>query len=91
MPSNCCHMLRHWFAAHLLSTGETITNLSSWLGHASPEFTLRSYGRLFTDCSQARQAIDALYAASCDNNRDEPNRAQNQASRDQPKSALTSE
>ena len=37
------HALRHTFASLLLSQGTPITEVSSYLGHADPQITLKVY------------------------------------------------
>ncbi|MEU0115535.1 site-specific integrase [Streptomyces bobili] len=59
------HALRHFYASVLLDAGESIRALSSYLGHADPGFTLRTYTHLMPSSEgRTRKAVDALYLAS---------------------------
>lgn len=54
--------LRHFFASILLDAGETITALSSDLGHADPGFTLKVYTHLLPSSKERiRRAVDAIF------------------------------
>ncbi|MBM7519176.1 tyrosine-type recombinase/integrase [Nocardioides nitrophenolicus] len=56
---NGMHALRHFYASVLLDAGENIKALSSYLGHADPGFTLRTYTHLMPSSTErTRQAID---------------------------------
>jgi integrase len=56
------HALRHFYASTLLDAGETIKALASYLGHADPGFTLRTYTHLMPASEErTRAAIDALF------------------------------
>ena len=37
------HASRHWTASQLISEGRNIVQVSRWLGHHSPSFTLDTY------------------------------------------------
>lgn len=53
------HALRHFYASVMLAAGVSIKDLSVFLGHADPAFTLRIYTHLLPDShDRARQAID---------------------------------
>ncbi|WP_425829351.1 tyrosine-type recombinase/integrase [Streptomyces fractus] len=43
------HVLRHTFASTLLEAGENVVTVSKWLGHASPEITLRHYAHFMPE------------------------------------------
>ncbi|WP_328829808.1 site-specific integrase [Streptomyces sp. NBC_00252] len=59
------HALRHFYASVLLDAGESIRALSSYLGHADPGFTLRTYTHLMPSSEgRTRKAVDSLYLAS---------------------------
>ncbi|GGR87592.1 hypothetical protein GCM10010269_28470 [Streptomyces humidus] len=59
------HALRHFYASVLLDAGESIRALSSYLGHADPGFTLRTYTHLMPSSEgRTRKAVDRLYLAS---------------------------
>lgn len=59
---NGMHVLRHTYASVLLDAGESITALSTYLGHADPGFTLRTYTHLLpTSEDRTRRAIDAAF------------------------------
>ncbi|MFE7119949.1 tyrosine-type recombinase/integrase [Streptomyces sp. NPDC057654] len=59
------HALRHFYASVLLDAGESIRALSSYLGHADPGFTLRTYTHLMpTSEGRTRNALDAVFRAS---------------------------
>ena len=56
------HALRHFYASTLLDAGETITALSSYLGHADPGFTLKVYTHLMPSSKQrTRRAVDEVF------------------------------
>jgi integrase len=56
------HALQHFYASALLDAGESIKALSSYLGHADPGFTLRTYTHLMPASEERnRRAIDALF------------------------------
>ncbi|GGO18529.1 hypothetical protein GCM10011576_33620 [Micromonospora parathelypteridis] len=56
------HVLRHTYASVLLDAGESIKALSTYLGHADPGFTLRTYTHLLpTSEDRTRRAIDAAF------------------------------
>lgn len=56
------HALRHFYASTLLSRGVSITELSEYLGHADPGFTLRTYTHLVpTSYERARLAVDEVF------------------------------
>ena len=40
------HTFRHTCASRLLASGKNIAQVSKWLGHADPAFTLRTYVHL---------------------------------------------
>lgn len=46
---NVVHALRHTFASLLLSQGTPITEVSSYLGHADPQITLKGLFALDTE------------------------------------------
>jgi len=59
------HALRHFYASTLLDAGETITALSSYLGHADPGFTLKVYTHLMPSSKQrTRTAVDGVFGDS---------------------------
>jgi integrase len=51
------HQLRHAFGSYLLAAGETIANVSKWMGHASIGITMTTYLHPTPD---ARPAVDLL-------------------------------
>ncbi|RAO34481.1 hypothetical protein PSN13_03348 [Micromonospora saelicesensis] len=56
------HILRHTYASVLLDAGESIKALSTYLGHADPGFTLRTYTHLLpTSEDRTRRAIDTAF------------------------------
>ena len=57
------HDLRHTFASLLIAEGLNIMFVSRQLGHASPSFTLDTYGGLFDAAEHQRRATDALEAS----------------------------
>ncbi|KUN70198.1 integrase [Streptomyces canus] len=64
-PEDGMHALRHFYASVLLDAGESIRALSSYLGHADPGFTLRTYTHLMPSSEgRTRKAVDSLYLAS---------------------------
>jgi integrase len=53
------HQLRHYYASVMLADGVSIKELSIYLGHGDPAFTLRVYAHMLPDSQdRARQAID---------------------------------
>jgi integrase len=55
------HALRHTHASQLIDQGVDIVTISTRLGHAKPDITLRVYAHLFKmDDSRAAEAINAL-------------------------------
>lgn len=56
------HALRHFYASTLLDAGETITALSSYLGHSDPGFTLKVYTHLMPASQErTRRAVDTVF------------------------------
>lgn len=54
------HRFRHTYASVQLHAGEDPVSLSHWMGHSSPEITLRIYAHFMPDRGQrGRTAIDA--------------------------------
>ncbi|MGW6197024.1 tyrosine-type recombinase/integrase [Kribbella sp. NPDC055110] len=57
------HALRHYYASITLADGVNIKELSEYLGHADPGFTLQMYTHLLpSSYDRARQAIDRRLA-----------------------------
>jgi len=53
------HALRHYFASISLADGVNITELSEYLGHYDPGFTLQMYTHMLpSSYDRARQAVD---------------------------------
>jgi hypothetical protein len=58
------HTLRHLFASLVLSGGANNRELSDYLGHADPGFTLRIYVHMMpTSDQKMREAIDSVWNA----------------------------
>jgi integrase len=58
------HRFRHTYASVQLAAGEDIVSLSHWMGHASPEITLRIYAHFMPDDGRrGRTALDAWLGA----------------------------
>jgi len=58
---NGSHALRHFYASTLLDAGESVKAVSTYLGHADPGFTLRTYTHLMpTSEERSRRAVDAV-------------------------------
>ncbi|MBK1785227.1 site-specific integrase [Prauserella cavernicola] len=56
------HALRHFYASTLLDAGETVAALASYLGHADPGFTLRTYTHLMPSSKErTRRAVDGVF------------------------------
>ena len=53
------HSFRHTCASMLIAEGRNIVQVSRWLGHHSPAFTLQRYGHLMDDGIGAALDIDA--------------------------------
>ena len=63
MPEITFHALRHSHASMLIDKGVDIVTISTRLGHAKPDITLRVYARLFQkDDSKAAAAINAAWS-----------------------------
>jgi integrase len=57
------HTLRHYYASITLADGVNIKELSEYLGHADPGFTLQMYTHLLpSSYDRARQAVDRRLA-----------------------------
>ena len=57
------HRFRHTYASVQLAAGEDVVSLSHWMGHASPEITLRIYTHFMPDHGRrGRTAIDEWLA-----------------------------
>jgi integrase len=64
LPDVGLHGLRHSHASALIAAGVDALTISRRLGHASPSFTLTTYGHLFTNTDAAAAlAIDAVLGA----------------------------
>ncbi len=58
------HALRHTYASVLIGAGESVTTVSSRLGHASPMETLQTYSHMWPDHEeQTVKHLDEAYAA----------------------------
>lgn len=57
LPPITMHGLRHTYASMLINAGIPIAEVSTQLGHASIDITLRTYTHLFTDASTASKRI----------------------------------
>lgn len=58
------HRFRHTYASVQLAAGEDIVSLSHWMGHSSPEITLRVYAHFMPDDGRrGRTAVDAWLAS----------------------------
>lgn len=63
MPEITFHSLRHSHASMLIDKGVDIVTISTRLGHAKPDITLRVYARLFQkDDRKAAAAINASWS-----------------------------
>jgi integrase len=51
------HQLRHYFASVMLAGGVSIKELSEYLGHADPAFTLRVYAHLLPSSHDRARAV----------------------------------
>ncbi|MFE4922630.1 tyrosine-type recombinase/integrase [Streptomyces sp. NPDC056661] len=59
---NRMHALRHFYASVLLDAGESIKNLSEYLGHHDPGFTLRTYTHLMPSSERRmREAVNRAF------------------------------
>lgn len=59
------HITRHTYASVQLQAGESIVDLSSWLGHDDPGFTLRTYTHFMPGAgAKGRTAMDAWMATA---------------------------
>lgn len=62
--ANGMHALRHYFASVLLEGGVSIRAVATYLGHADPGFTLRTYTHLMpTSEDRVREVIVAAFDA----------------------------
>jgi integrase len=65
IPEITFHGLRHTHASQLIDAGVDIVTISSRLGHASPDITLRVYAHLFRqDDRKAAAVINAALAGA---------------------------
>jgi integrase len=53
------HRLRHSCASLLFEQGRNIAQVSKWLGHADPAFTLRTYVHLMDEGVGGALSVDA--------------------------------
>ena len=60
LPHITVHGLRHTYASMLINAGIPIAEVSTQLGHASIDITLRTYAHLFRDASIASRHISDL-------------------------------
>jgi integrase len=56
------HTFRHTCASLLFEGGKNIKQVSGWLGHADPAFTLRTYVHLIDDGLGDAEFLDAAVA-----------------------------
>jgi len=49
VPAWGFHAIRHAYASRLIDSKANLKQLSVWMGHSDPAFTLRVYGKLFQD------------------------------------------
>jgi len=53
------HRCRHTYASVQLHAGEDVVSVSKWMGHASPEITLKTYAHFMPDLGlRGRTAVD---------------------------------
>ncbi|MDX2545843.1 tyrosine-type recombinase/integrase [Streptomyces sp. WI04-05B] len=53
------HRWRHTYASVQLGAGEDVISVSHWMGHASPDITLKTYAHFMPDCGvRGRTAVD---------------------------------
>lgn len=58
------HRFRHTYASVQLGAGEDVVSVSHWMGHSSPEITLRIYAHFMPDQgTRGRTAVDAWLGA----------------------------
>jgi integrase len=58
------HRFRHTYASVQLAAGEDVVSVSHWMGHASPEVTLKIYAHFMPDRGhRGRSAVDAWLGA----------------------------
>ncbi|MEK2477776.1 tyrosine-type recombinase/integrase [Streptomyces noursei] len=56
------HVLRHTYASTQLEAGESIVSVSEWLGHASPQTTLKHYAHFMPGAGKrGLAAMDAWF------------------------------
>lgn len=59
------HRFRHTYASVQLHAGEDVVSVSKWMGHASPEITLRVYAHFMPDDgTRGRTAVDGWLATA---------------------------
>ncbi|MBL3804216.1 tyrosine-type recombinase/integrase [Streptomyces sp. BRB081] len=51
------HALRHTFASAQLDAGESVVSVSKWMGHSSPEITLKIYAHFMPEADGRGRAI----------------------------------
>ncbi len=60
------HTFRHTCASMLFDGGKNVRQVSEWLGHADPSFTMRTYVHLMDDGLGAADFLDqAVTVAEC--------------------------
>ncbi|MFE7326618.1 integrase [Streptomyces sp. NPDC057565] len=70
------HALRHFYAPVLLDAGENVKDLSAYLGHGDPGFTLGTCTHLMPNSqARARRAVDSVFREGGDTD-DGPQTAQ---------------
>jgi integrase len=65
-PAAAFHTFRHTCAAMLIAEGRNIVQISRWLGHHSPSFTLQRYGGLMNEHLGEALVIAPVDAPSVD-------------------------
>lgn len=63
LPWVTCHTFRHTCASLLFEAGRDVKQVASWLGHADPAFTLRTYVHLMDDGIGDADFLDAAVPA----------------------------
>ncbi|MFF9479048.1 tyrosine-type recombinase/integrase [Streptomyces sp. NPDC014733] len=46
------HVLRHTYASTQLEAGESLVSVAEWLGHASPQTTLKHYAHFMPEAGK---------------------------------------
>ena len=69
-PWAAFHAFRHFTASQLIASGRNIVQVSRWLGHHSPAFTLNVYAHLMDEGVGAPLTLEGVGSGSCSTDRE---------------------